>query len=149
MNKINFGEEYLDFFFLRFYKLCKLVFGPDGDRNNLFSSENWSCSEIERWYWLPVQFIIWLGWEEQRISNEPFGGWNGNFFPSLISLWVSSAVSAVSTQKRNSVKALSALWECFFPPTACSHPPLSPSWTDMLEETYATIPTSWQLVLLE
>lgn len=37
--------------------------------------------------------------------------------------FVSSAASADTTQKRNSVKAPSALWEVFFPSTACSHPP--------------------------
>lgn len=81
------------------------------------------------WKWLHAQFIIWWGWGEP-VSSEarPLSGWNGNFSPSLISLWVSSAVSAVGTQKRNSVKApcsLSlSLWELFS--TACSHPPFPP-----------------------
>lgn len=38
--------------------------------------------------------------------------------PSLISLWVSSAVSAVSTQKRNSVKALCSPGVFFLPPNS-------------------------------
>ena len=88
----------------------------------LFSS---SCYGNVSWKWLPAQFIIWLGWEEHIYKeSQPFSGWNGNFFsPSLISLWACSAVSAVGTQKRNSVKAPCSPGVFFSPNSLLPSPP--------------------------
>lgn len=66
------------------------------------------------WKWLQAQFIIWSGWGESRKRPSLLVVEMGIFFPSLISLWVCSAVSAVSTQKQNSVKALCSLGAFFF-----------------------------------
>lgn len=76
------------------------------------------------WKWLRAQFIIWSGWGESRKRPSLLVVEMGIFFPSLISLWVCSAVSAVSTQKQNSVKALCSLGAFFS--TDCSHPPFPP-----------------------
>lgn len=95
---------------LQFLKtLSNSLFGCDG---GFIFPRTLSCCESTSWKWLPAQFIIGLGWEECEFQS--FSGWNGIFVPSSrISLWVSSAVSAVTTQKQNSVKTLCFLG--FFP----------------------------------
>lgn len=93
-----------------------------------------------------------FGWDERSTSRKspgPFSGWNGNFFP-LPHQFVSSfcSVSSQHTKTEFSKSSLCSLG-VFFSPNSLLPSPLSPSQTDMQEETYAAIPTSWQLVLLE
>lgn len=99
------------------------------------------------WKWLWAQFIIWLGWGESRKRPSLLVVEMGIFFP-LPHQFVSLFCSVSSRHTKTEFSKSSLLSGSFFS-TACSHPPFSPSWTDMLEETYATIPTSWQPALLE
>lgn len=67
-----------------------------------------------------ITSTVRLGWGENIYKRPCLLVVEMGFSPPPISLWVCSAVSAVGTQKRNSVKALLS-GSLFL--TACSHPP--------------------------
>ncbi len=80
---------------------------------------------------------------------KPFSGQKGeDFFLShqSVSLFCSVSIQHTNTEfSKSSLHSPRVFFPLFFP-TACSLPP---SWTDILEETYAASPTSQQLVLAE
>lgn len=113
-----------------------------------FSSEkkkSWKFLFLFLW----VHVMAWLD-KNVHLEKSCCSSWlKWERLPSLIRFKV---LQRQQTEHKNRIQyklLCSREFFFFFFPAACSHPPHSPWSTDMFEETYGTIPASWQLVLLE